>query len=155
MVSIGTFHAGTAGNALADRAELLGIMRSLGPDARRRLREMCVETTEAVAAGWGARAELHLIESYPGVVNHDDMTALAERAARALLGDQCVHVIDAPTMTTEDFGYLLMERPGTFYHIGVGGDRPLHNTAFLPDDSAAAVAAAVHAAVLWKYMGNT
>lgn len=154
VLSVGTLHAGSAENAIADRAEFTGIIRSLGPDARKALKRRFVETARAVPAAWGATAEVALRESYPGVVNHDGMTALAERAARRLLGDDRVHVLDQPTMTTEDFGYFLMERPGSFYHVGAGCDLPLHNTAFLPDPRAVAVAAATHAAVVWDYLGE-
>ena len=80
------------------------------------------------------------------------MTALAERAARKLLGDDRVHLIQRPTMTTEDFGLFLQERPGSFYHIGAGCPLPLHNAAFLPDARAAVTAAAVHAAVIAAYL---
>ena len=148
VVTVGTFHAGAAENVLADRAELAGILRTLGPEARAALKRRFRAEAAAVAAAWGAEADVALRESYPGVVNDDGMTALAERAARDLLGDGRVHVIERPTMTTEDFGCFLMARPGTYYHIGAGCALPLHNPAFLPDDRAAVVAAAVHAAVI-------
>ncbi len=154
VVTVGEFHAGTAENALADRAELKGIIRTLGPDARAELKRRFRETADATLAAWGATGDVALNESYPGVVNDDGMTALAEAAARDLLGDGRVHVIDRPTLTTEDFGYFLMERPGSFYHVGAGCALPLHNAAFLPDDNAVAVAAAVHAAVLEAAMGR-
>ncbi len=153
VLTVGTLHAGTAENALADRAELTGILRTLGPEARADLKRRFREAVNAALDDWGATAEIELRESYPGVVNDDAMTALAERAARGLLGDDRVRVIDRPTMTTEDFGYFLMERPGSFYHIGVGGEKPLHNPSFLPDDRAAAIAAAVHCAVIEAFLG--
>ncbi len=153
VLTVGTLHAGTAENALADRAELTGILRTLGPKARADLKRRFREAVNAALDDWGATAEIELRESYPGVVNDDAMTALAERAARGLLGDDRVRVIDRPTMTTEDFGYFLMERPGSFYHIGVGGEKPLHNPSFLPDDRAAAIAAAVHCAVIEAFLG--
>jgi metal-dependent amidase/aminoacylase/carboxypeptidase family protein len=87
-----------------------------------------------------------------GVVNDDGMTALVERSAAALLGVDRVHRLAEPTMTTEDFGYFLMQRPGSFYHVGAGCGLPLHNTGFLPDDGAAVVAAAVHAAVIEAFL---
>ncbi len=152
VVSVGTLHAGSAENALADRAELAGIIRTLGPAARKEIRRRFREAVDAVVPAWGATAEVELRESYPGVVNDDAMTALAERAARAALGDAAVHGIDAPTMTTEDFGYFLQQRPGSFYHIGAGCALPLHNTGFLPDDAAVVTAAAVHAAVAEAYL---
>ena len=51
-------------------------------------------------------------------------------------------------------GYFLMERPGSFYHIGAGCSLPLHNTAFLPGEQAPVFAAAIHAAVIQKYLMN-
>ena len=154
VLSVGSFHAGTVMNALADRAELEGIIRTLGPVARAELKRLFRIAVDEVMSAWGATAEVNLRESYPGVVNDEAMTALAERAARSLLGDDRVHVIDRPTMTTEDFGYFLMEKPGSFYHIGAGCTLPLHNTGFLPDDQAPVTAAAVHAAVIEKYLMN-
>ncbi len=152
VLSVGSFHAGTVMNALADRAEFEGIMRTLGPAARAALKRLFRTAVDEVMSAWGATAEVNLRESYPGVVNDDAMTALAERAARSLLGDDRVHPIDRPTMTTEDFGYFLMEKPGSFYHIGAGCPLPLHNTAFLPDDQAPVTAAAVHATVIEAFL---
>lgn len=154
VLSVGTLHAGTAENALAEVAEFAGIIRSLGPDARREMRRRFNRAVEEALPAWGATAEVQLRESYPGVVNDDGMTALVERAARGLLGDENVRIIGEPTMTTEDFGYFLQARPGSYYHIGVGGALPLHSTAFLPDDSAAVTAAAVHAAVIEAYLSG-
>ena len=152
VVSVGTLHAGTAENAIADRAELAGIIRTLGPEARRIMKALFRETVDATMAAWGATAEAELRESYPGVVNDDAMTRLVERAARTELGEARVRVIESPTMTTEDFGELLMERPGSFYHVGAGCALPLHSTAFLPGDGAVVTAAAVHAAVIEAFL---
>lgn len=154
VLTVGTMHAGTAENALADRAEFAGMMRSLGPKARGMLRERFRETVGRVTTAWGASAEVELRESYPGVVNDDEMTGLAQRAATALLGKESVFTIDGPTMTTEDFGYFLLKRPGCFYHIGAGCALPLHSTGFLPTDAALVTAAAVHAAVLDTFLHN-
>lgn len=150
VLSVGSFHAGTAENALAGRAEFAGIIRTLGPAARSEMKRLFRLAVDEVTAAWGATAEVTLRESYPGVVNDDVMTALVGDAARELLGSDGVHVIDQPTMTTEDFGYFLMQRPGSFYHIGAGCSLPLHNSAFLPDEQAPVTAAAVHAAVIEK-----
>ena len=152
VLSVGSFHAGTAENALAEQAEFAGIIRTLGPAARSEMKRLFRLAVDEVTAAWGATADVTLRESYPGVVNDDAMTALVEDAARELLGRDGVHVIEQPTMTTEDFGYFLMQRPGSFYHIGAGCSLPLHNTAFLPDEQAPVTAAAVHAAVIEKFL---
>ena len=150
VLTVGKFSAGAAGNIVAARAELDGILRTLGPRARETLRERVRQTARDVASRTGTRIDCRLRESYPGVVNDDGMTRRVHEIAADVLGPERVRVIDGPTMTTEDFGYLNQAIPGTFYHIGAGCSLPLHNPGFLPDDRAAVIAAALHAAVLTR-----
>ena len=152
VVSIGSLHAGSAGNILADTAVLKGILRTLGQDSREKMNALVYETCRAVEAETGAKIDCSIIASYPGIVNHDAPTAAAEQAARALLGADRVRRIDAPTMKTEDFGYYLLEKPGTYYHVGAGCSVPLHNAAFLPTTDCVVTAAATNAAVLHSYL---
>ena len=57
-------------------------------------------------------------------------------------------------MTTEDFGYFLAEKPGSYYHVGAGCGEPLHSPRFLPDASAAVTAAAVHTAAVLSFLAG-
>lgn len=154
VVTVGALHAGTAGNILADTAVLEGILRTLGQDTRAAMKAYVRETCREIETAFGVTIECNLRESYPGVVNHDAETALAEQAAQTLLGTAQVHRIDEPNMTTEDFGYFLLQRPGTYYHIGAGCSVPLHNAHFLPTEGCLVHAAALHAAVLHSYLLN-
>lgn len=154
VISVGSLRAGTARNVIADTAAMEGIIRTLGPQARAAAVEALRSRVEEIAAAHGVRAEFERRESYPGVVNQDAATAHAEASAVQMLGKDRVLRIDTPTMTTEDFGYYLQCLPGSFYHIGVGGDQPLHSPRFLPDEAALPVAAAVHAQVLYDYLNK-
>ncbi|MCM1149063.1 MAG: M20 family metallopeptidase, partial [Butyricicoccus sp.] len=154
VISICTLHAGAAENIIAGEAELRGMIRTLGPEARQEAVESLRKLVVSAAESAGASAEVEIRWGYPGVVNHDECSRLAESAARRLLGDARVIVIDAPTMTTEDFGYFLEKRPGCFYHFGVGGDAALHSDRFLPDDRLLPDAAAVHAAVISDFLNQ-
>lgn len=148
VATVGTFHAGTAGNILAGQAEFSGILRTLGAENRAEMRERFCGAVRSAAAGFGTVAQIDLTESYPGVVNHDGMTRLAEDTFRGLFGEACVHRLPRPTLMTEDFGFYLQKCPGAFYHIGAGCGQPLHSARFLPDDAAVTTAAAAHAAVV-------
>ena len=154
VLTVGTFEAGTAVNIVAGRAELTGMIRTLGPAARVRMQELLTEAAEAAAAARGAGVDVKIHGSYPGIVNDDAMTGLVRRTACGLLGEERVTVIAEPTLTTEDFGYFLMERPGAFYHVGAGCPLSLHDPAFLPSEEAAVVAAALHASVIRAYLNN-
>lgn len=152
VVSVGTLHAGTAGNIVADHAEFTGIIRTLGREHRKAMRLRFLRTAGYVAERNGVSLNCDLRESYPGVVNDLAMTRLAQDTAVSLFGAENVIVIAEPTMTTEDFGCFLQQRPGSFYQVGAGCSLPLHNAGFLPDDTAVVTAAALHAAVAETYL---
>lgn len=152
VVSVGTLHAGTAGNIVADHAEFTGIIRTLGREHRKAMRSRFLRTAGYVAERNGVSLNCDLRGSYPGVVNDLAMTRLAQDTAVSLFGSENVSVIAEPTMTTEDFGCFLQQRPGSFYQVGAGCSLPLHNAGFLPDDTAVVTAAALHAAVAETYL---
>lgn len=155
VLTVGTLHAGTAINVLAGEAVMTGILRTLGKENRMQMRKFLREAVCDIARETGVTAELSLHESYPGVTNDRCQTARAERVFSSLLGRKNVTVLDSPTMTTEDFGFLLDEAPGTFYHIGAGCSAPLHSPRFFPDDQAAVFGAAAHAALIADFLEHS
>lgn len=120
VVTVGSFHAGTAGNIIAGEAELKGIIRTLGPEMRQKMCRMVKETAEGVAAAMGASAEVNIRTSYPGVVNDDAFTALVQETMTELVGKDGVHLETIPSMGTEDFGYFMDGIPGCYCDFGFG-----------------------------------
>ena len=152
VVTVGKFHSGTANNIIAGVAELGGIMRTYGVDKRAEMCRRLEKLTQEIPAKFGAKSECFIDTSYPGIINnHDDMTKLVEKSACETLGPEHVKIIEKPLMTTEDFGYFIMNKPGSFYHIGAGCEWPLHSDKFLPDDDSIITASAVHAAVVSNF----
>lgn len=162
VVTVGSFHAGTAGNIIAETAQLKGIIRTLGPEMRAKMCALVKETAEGVAAAMGARAEVTIIESYPGVVNTDEMTALVERSMTALVGKENILFETVPGMGTEDFGAFFMGHgiPGCYAHFGFGDGgkecvHPAHGPHFRVNEAGLPYAAALHAAVVFDYLEQT
>ena len=152
VVSVCMFHAGTAENILAGRADLRGIIRTYGVDERARMCRKLEALTHEVSAKFGGTCEVKLNISCPGIINDNDkITSLVEDTARQTLGTEHVKIIDKPLFISEDFGYFIMARTGCFYHIGAGSEYPLHSDHFLPDPEAIITASATHAAVVSKY----
>ena len=152
VVTVGTFNSGTARNILADKAELSGIIRTLGSKAREEAGVLMQRIVADTDLEYGTDTAVNYVRGYPGVVNDEEMTCIAEKAAAAVLGEENVIRISRPTMMTEDFGCYLNKVPGCFYHIGAGCSRPLHSPEFLPADKAVLTAAAVHAAVITAFL---
>lgn len=153
-VTVGTLQAGTAINVVADTAQLTGILRTLGPDSRARMRALVTDAAAEIAAQTGTQIDVQLHASYPSVVNDDGASQLVYDTAVHLLGEPNVAVLQQPTLMTEDFGYYLSAARGCFYHVGAGCAAPLHSPQFLPDIRAAVTAAALHAAVLERALAE-
>ena len=154
VLTVGRLNSGMAENILPGSAELEGIIRTLGSGTRTAMEEAFRRTVREIAERTGTEVSVEYNHSHPGVVNDDDMTALAEQAAAGQFGAGSVCRISSPTMTTEDFGCFLDEVPGSFYHIGAGCTEPLHSQAFLPEDDIPVRLAAMHAAVVTAYLNN-
>lgn len=157
VVTVGSFQAGSAGNVIAQQAVLRGILRTLGSEMRMKIRKLFVNTVEGICAAMGASADVQIIESYPGVVNWDEMVDFSKNIAEDMLGRDKIHIFQTPTMGTEDFGYFIQEVPGAFYKIGVGNpdigaDRPIHSPNFVADENALSTLIGLHAAIAAGYL---
>lgn len=153
VISVGSLISGTAGNIIPGKAVLKGIIRTLGQDSRSLVKNVFLSTVALAAENCGCKAEVQIRESYPGVVNHDADVALVERCNNSLYGGWPI-VLEESTMTTEDFGYFLLEREGCFYHIGAGCEYPLHNSKMAPDEKCLEVAVAMHVKTVSELLGT-
>ena len=133
-------------------AEFEGIIRTLGQQTRIAMEKAFRMTVREIAGRTGTEVSIDYIHSYPGVVNNDEMTALAEQTATAQFGGDRVCRIGEPIMTTEDFGWFIDAAPGTFYHLGAGCEKPLHSESFLPQEDVVIKLAEMHAAGIREYL---
>ena len=79
--------------------------------------------------------------------------------AAALFGPGSVHVLESPTMGTEDFGYLVQRVPGAFYWIGVrneaiGAVHPIHSPKFIADEAALQNKIALHTNLALRFLNG-
>ena len=127
VISICTFHAGSADNVIPQYAELGGTARSLTPEVRELLLKRIAEVIEGTAALHGAKADLELRRGYPVLVNHARQTEFATTVAGAIAGPDRVEAMMPPVLGAEDFAYMLEARPGAFIFVGNGDSAGLHH----------------------------
>lgn len=159
VVTVGSFHSGTAGNILPEEAKLTGILRTMGGQARERVKEDFRTITAGIAAAMGVEAEIEIFESYPGCRNDPAMTDLLRRAAAKVLGGENVLELADPSLGTDDFGYFSGAAPGCYYYIGVGNAAknftcPNHNPRFAADPDALPLSAAVEAQAALDFLAD-
>ena len=156
VLTVGTFNAGEARNAVAREAFLSGIIRTLDPGVRKHLRTWLQRTVEGVAAGMGAQGIARIRESYPCVVNSEELVSYVHALGESLLGKSFVRTSEErPSLEVDDFSYFAQRIPGAFYFLGTGNEArkssyPLHSPRFDVDEDALPLGAALNAGLaLW------
>ena len=144
VVTIGSVHAGTAANIIADHAVLEGIIRTTRPETRREIIDGLHRAARSLGELYRARIEVTLGESCPAVVNTAREAAVAAAAARDVVSDRGVVRQEHPSMGAEDFSYFLRDTPGCYVRFGASADGdyiPLHHPRFDVDEGVLAVGA--------------
>jgi len=141
VVSISTFHAGSADNVIPQTAKLGGTARSFRPETRDLLERRVGEIVRATAELHGGKATLTYTRDYPVTRNHARQAAFAATVAGQIAGADRVDTDVAPVMGAEDFSFMLNARPGAFIFVGNGDSAGLHHPAYNFDDEAIPVGA--------------
>jgi len=156
VVTVGSFHAGSASNIIPPRADLEATVRTYGEDQRRLVREKIERTIANICEAAGARYELEYHFGTPSVYNDPVLTKEAVETASRLLGPKNL-VQELPDMGGEDFAYFGREVPATMLLLGVqppGATATLHSPYFVADERGIPVGVRVMAAILWDYLGR-
>jgi len=134
VISIGSFHAGRAYNAIADEAVLRGTIRTTDKKTRETVINKINQTASSLASLYGAEIYLSVREGYPPVINHPVAYRIARQAAKAIAGEDNVLRVEQPSMGGEDFSYYLLEVPGCFVRLGAHNEMyqfmPAHSCKF-------------------------
>jgi amidohydrolase len=140
VLSVTRVQGGASHNVLPAEAAITGTVRSFDAQAQDRIEAALRDAVAGIALGHGVQAEVTYHRYYPATINSAAEVQLALRAAE-LAGLQA-GIAPRPAFTSEDFAFMLRERPGAYLWLGQGGGsehHPLHhpgydfNDAALPD----------------------
>ena len=136
VVSVTALNAGEAFNVIPQTAEIKGSVRTLTPEMRALAQKRITEIVEGVMKAFGMKYELEYHLGYPVTFNHAGQTDFATSVTKEAFGSDAINTEVPPTMGSEDFSYMLEERPGAFINIGNGDSAGLHNPAYEFNDAA-------------------
>ncbi|TCN36349.1 M20 aminoacylase family protein [Sinorhizobium americanum] len=157
VVTVGAFHAGSASNIIPERAEIVVGIRSFDPAVRDELERRIRMIAEAQAASFGMRATVDYLRSYDATINHKAETDFVRDLAIRLAGADKVVDLARPYMGSEDFAYMLKERPGTYFFLGsrvTGEEKPLHHPGYNFNDDLLPVGAAFWTELAEAYLAR-
>jgi hippurate hydrolase len=120
VISVTQIHGGSAYNVIPDEVTLAGCTRYFSESDGKKIESRMRQVIENVAKAHGIKAELDYRENYPVLVNTADETAHCVKAASDLVGSDKVSTGIDPVMGSEDFAFMLQEKPGCYVFIGNG-----------------------------------
>ena len=117
VLSFGKFIANGATNVIPNEVKIEGTFRTMDEpwraDALKRMKKMA----EGIAEAMGGSCEFKIVNGYPYLENHPELTAKAKTAAVEYLGADNVVDLDL-WMAAEDFAYYTHEMDACFYRLG-------------------------------------
>lgn len=120
VLSITQIHAGSATNVIPDHASLIGTVRTFDLDVLDLLENRMRAIAEHTAQAFDATVEFNFKRNYPPLINTENETMFASEVLAAIVGAENVDTRIEPTMTAEDFAFMLQEKPGCYVFIGNG-----------------------------------
>jgi amidohydrolase len=136
VVSVTAIKAGDAFNVIPQHATLMGTVRTLSKEMRDMAEIRFRAIVAGVAAAFGATATIEYDRGYPVTFNHADQTDITVGVVKKAFGIGNIDTTVPPTMGSEDFSFMLEERPGAYIFMGNGESAGLHHPAYEFNDGA-------------------
>ncbi|MHB8054618.1 MAG: M20 metallopeptidase family protein [Candidatus Aminicenantales bacterium] len=140
VITVGSFHAGSAPNIIPKSAQLEATVRNYGEDQRLILKEKITRLITNVCEAAGAAFKLDYGFGTSSVYNNPALTSEALATAERVLGSKEALVEQKPEMGGEDFSAYGTIAPAVMFNLGVvPPDRDataVHSPTFMADEAA-------------------
>ncbi|MCM3767373.1 M20 family metallopeptidase [Neobacillus niacini] len=126
VVTVASFTAENAFNVIADKAKLVGTVRTFNEEIRTFIEAEMERITHGTCYLSDSTYQYNYYRGYPAVVNHANETEFLIYCAKDVPE---VNIIEEsePQMGGEDFAYYLEKVPGTFFFTGA---KPLNSEGY-------------------------
>ncbi len=153
LITVGSIHAGLAGNVIPVEVKMTGTIRSFDQETRALLhREL--ENAFRVTQAFGGDYKLNIETGYPVTANDPEMARFVEKMASELIGAENVNEAEIEA-GAEDFSFMAQTVPGAFFYLGAEKDdvyREHHAPNFDIDESILPTGAALMAQAAKRYL---
>ena len=164
VLTIGTFHAGEAGNVIPDTATMGGTIRTYDEKTRAYLKERMTAIAQSIAEAFRASAEVSFGSGCPTLVNDKDLSEKVTGYLKDLLGAS--HAFTTAELSggkpargggSEDFAYVSHEVPSLMLALAAGEPSkgyvyPQHHPKVKFDESVLSTGAAVFVDCALQYL---
>lgn len=158
VITVGTIHAGTNFNIIADKARMTGTVRTFRSEIQGLIRNRMEQVVSGTCNIHQAEYQLQYIEGYPPVINDSDLTTVVITELENIINQQNIVDMD-PVMGGEDFSYYLQQIPGVYFFIGAGNQEkgivyPQHHPKYDIDEQSMLIGVRCFLSVIEKMQEN-
>ncbi|MCE3277938.1 MAG: amidohydrolase [Bacteroidetes bacterium] len=140
VLAFGKISGNGATNVIPDVVNIEGTFRTMDENWRKQAHIKMKQTADRIAKEMGGSCEFNIELGYPFLVNDQETTNSARKAAEEYLGKENVEELPM-RMTAEDFAFFSQEVPSCFYRLGTGNKSKgitsgVHTSTFDIDEAA-------------------
>lgn len=165
VLTVGKMEGGTAGNAIADSAMLMGTIRTFDEKTRTLLKTRMADISRGIAAAFRAEAAVEFGSGCPTLCNDASLCQSVHQYLTSLLGPEKAISAAAfassgfPSGGSEDFAYVSQQVPSVMLAMAAGEPdkgytHPLHHPKTKLDESILSAGAAVFAHTAISYLAE-
>ena len=120
VLSITKIEGGSAFNVIPDTVTIGGTLRSTDQKNRNEMLDKIKKVASNSCAISNCELNIEIRPGYPPTINNKECAKLASKIFKKTFGDNSINLNETPTMGSEDFSYMLEEKPGAYIWLGAG-----------------------------------
>ena len=120
VLSLTKIEGGSAFNVIPDKVTIGGTLRSTNTDTRNDMLEKIKHAAQGACSVNNCSVNIEVRPGYPSTINDKKSAKFASTVFENSFGINSLNKEEKPTMTSEDFSYMLQEKPGAYIWLGAG-----------------------------------
>ena len=120
VLSLTKIEGGSAFNVIPDKVTIGGTLRSTNTDTRNDMLEKIKHAAQGACSVNNCLVNIEIRPGYPSTINDKKSAIFASSVFENSFGMNSLNKEEKPTMTSEDFSYMLQEKPGAYIWLGAG-----------------------------------
>ena len=151
VLSLTKINGGSAFNVIPDNVSIGGTLRSTNKKTRDEMLTKIKKIASNACDINNCKVNLEIRPGYPSTINDIKSAEFASKVFEDTFGIGSLDKIEKPTMTSEDFSYMLQEKPGAYIWLGAGeNSEKLHSVYYDFNDELLPIGAAY-----WSNLAET
>ncbi len=155
VITVGSFHAGSAPNIIPRSARLEATVRNYGEDQRQALKAKVTRLVTGICQAAGATFDLAYEFGTASVYNDPALVRGALATAERVLGSKDALVEEKPEMGGEDYSYYRAIAPAVMLNLGIipanVESTAVHSPTFIADEASIAIGVNLMANIILDY----